>query len=432
MILPMKKSFLQLNDGMNVAINNGLILIGHELTEDDFKRYGMNKNTKIDFYNSIQLKSFVSKSPSVFKEGKVFKKILDTNKISINKIHLIKHEERELTFPPLKNSYSNGKMRVNANMERDQYGTKYYAYYAFSDDMYWEAWSLYGNTTTGILTAVFNKPVIANRCNVQCRSDVESLQLDALSGGEYEKMSSFGRGRTFNFSFNSNKKRFTTFRWTFKRGFYSNVEVSRIRLFGPYIQLLLIKHNNVYKRFDGNSWVGIGESVGEADFIDYGNDPESISEEAWAKLDGEIEINYYIDDLNIDEATISIETKPFTLAEEFDDQTIKIIEYTDDPLQEDATITLETEPFAFYDEVGDSFDVLYYTDDPEVTDAQLEINHNYSPLDELEGDFELVTWTMEEVAEVQEKLRPIFIENIKNGELYGTTVDLSKAILNIK
>ncbi|WII36257.1 hypothetical protein [Paenibacillus thiaminolyticus] len=428
----MNKSFLQLNNGMNMALSSGLLEVGHEITEDDFKRYGMNKNTKIDFNNSIQLKSFVAKNPTVLKEGKVFKKKIDTNKININKIHLIKHEERELTYPPLKNSYSNGKMRVKANIERDQYGKKYYAYYAFSDDMYWEAWSLYGNSNTGILTAVFNKPVIANRCTIQCRNDVESLQLDALSGGEYEKMSSFGKGGSFTFSFNTNKKKFNTFRWTFKRYFSFNVAVSRIRLFGPYVQLLLVKHNHVYKYFDGNRWVGIGELVSEADFMDYGNDPESISEEAWAKLDGEIEINYYIDDLDIDETTIKIETKPFTLAEEFDDQTIKIIEYTDNPDQEDSTITLETEPFTFYDEVGDSFDVLYYTDDPDKTEAQLEISHNYSPLDELDGDFELVTWTMEEEAEVQEELNPIFKEKIEDGDLYGVTVDLSKGTINIK
>ncbi|MFL1671467.1 LamG domain-containing protein [Paenibacillus dendritiformis] len=194
----------------------------------------------------------------------------------------------------------------------------------------------------------------------------------------------------------------------------------------------LIYHENQYKTYEG-SWINIGTSVLENDYNLRGiEDISTIPESAWAELKGDIELCYYTDDPNKTEASFNIETEPFTLAEEFDDQTIKIIEYTENPLQEDSTITLETEPFTFYDEVGDSFDVLYYTDDPDKTEAELEINHNYSPLDELDGDFDLVTWTMEEEAEVREELKPIFKEKIEDGDLYGVTVDLSKGTINIK
>lgn len=54
-------------------------------------------------------------------------------------------------------------------------------------------------------------------------------------------------------------------------------------------------------------------------------------------------------------------------------------------------------------ELGDSVDILYYTDVPDKLDAELEITANYSPLDEL-GDFEVVTWTED-------------IDRVKNLEL---------------
>ncbi|EHQ63974.1 hypothetical protein PDENDC454_02530 [Paenibacillus dendritiformis C454] len=203
-----------------------------------------------------------------------------------------------------------------------------------------------------------------------------------------------------------------------------------------YEQKILIKNNSSYYKYDGISWELLGNSVPtEEDYLLHGiniEDISSIPESAWAKFNGEIELCYYTENQNKPEASFNIVTKPFTLAEEFDDQTIKIIEYTDNPEQEDSTITLETEPFTFYDEVGDSFNVLYYTDDPDKTEAELEISHNYSPLDELDGDFELVTWTMEEEAEVQEELKPKLKEKIEDGDLYGVTVDLSKGTLNIK
>ncbi|BFH70107.1 hypothetical protein J27TS7_28490 [Paenibacillus dendritiformis] len=197
---------------------------------------------------------------------------------------------------------------------------------------------------------------------------------------------------------------------------------------------VLVLSNGVYWQYSNIGWERVtNSSPTEQDYINHGMDDISIiPESAWKELSGDVQVGYWTNDLYKPEAFFNIETEPFTLAEEFDAQTIKIIEYTENPDQEDSTITLETEPFTFYDEVGDSFDVLYYTDDPDKTEAELEVSHNYSPLDELDGDFELVTWTMEEEAEVQEELKRIFKEKIEDGDLYGVTVDLSKGTINIK
>lgn len=61
----------------------------------------------------------------------------------------------------------------------------------------------------------------------------------------------------------------------------------------------------------------------------------------------------------------------------------------------DKTIITNTNPFTLYDEFGDNVEVLFYTNDIDVTSSNLNINANWSPVDELDGDFEINTWTDE-------------------------------------
>lgn len=156
----------------------------------------------------------------------------------------------------------------------------------------------------------------------------------------------------------------------------------------------LVHHNSTYKHYTNNQWHSLPSSPTEQDYLDYGMDDLSIiPESAWQELEGDVELCYYTDDPNKTEVSFNITTTPFTLAEEWEDKTISVIEYTDDPNQTESSITLETEPFTIYDELGDEVDVLYYTDDPDKNEAKLNITANYSPLDELEGDFDVVTYS---------------------------------------
>lgn len=138
---------------------------------------------------------------------------------------------------------------------------------------------------------------------------------------------------------------------------------------------ILIQLNEMsYTRYDfsSESWQIVSATLPkptEQEFIDNGVDPSDIeltSEEAWKELSG---------------------------------QEIKLFYYTDNLSTEEITIETEVEPYDIYDEFGDSMEVLYYTDGPDKTKADLEITANYSPLDEIEEDFEVVTWTDEENAE---------------------------------
>ena len=96
------------------------------------------------------------------------------------------------------------------------------------------------------------------------------------------------------------------------------------------------------------------------------------------------------------------------------------------------TDTVTTDPFTIYDEFGDIMEVLYYTDDESVTEANLAITANWSPLDELEGDFEIVTWTDEpadtakRVLEISAIPKPQFVYLLNTGDLYG---DLGKILV---
>ncbi|MFB4327344.1 hypothetical protein [Paenibacillus sp. CR_12] len=161
----------------------------------------------------------------------------------------------------------------------------------------------------------------------------------------------------------------------------------------------LIKNKDRFYKFNNqtNIWEELLSEPQEVDYIQYGIDDISIvPESAWSYFTDDIELCYYTDDTNKTEVLFSIKTEPFTLAEEWEDQTIKIIEYSDGPYKTESTILLETEKFYYDDEIKGSVDVLYYTDDPRKTSSEMELTANYSPLDELNGDFDIVSWTDKE------------------------------------
>lgn len=90
---------------------------------------------------------------------------------------------------------------------------------------------------------------------------------------------------------------------------------------------------------------------------------------------------------------IDLSIIPQSAWRELGENEIKISYYDRNPNKEEITVIIETEPFTFYDEMGDSAKILYYTDNLDITDPKLEIETNYSPIDELDDVFEVVTWT---------------------------------------
>lgn len=176
--------------------------------------------------------------------------------------------------------------------------------------------------------------------------------------------------------------------WVMSFGFdfYYYIDVNRSFAF----------HEGVYKYFN-NSWISIGPNVTESDYVNYGMEDISIvPEDAWKQLLGNVEISHYTDTVNKTELLFNIETEPFTLAEEWEDEIVKVFEYTDEAARNQSYVNFETEDFYFYDKFNGNVDVLYFNDDPRKTKADLEFTANYSPLDELNGDFDIVSWTDKE------------------------------------
>jgi hypothetical protein len=127
----------------------------------------------------------------------------------------------------------------------------------------------------------------------------------------------------------------------------------------------------------------VSTSQTEQDFLNYGMD---------LPLELDLTQTFTKKEIINADGTSTIQTGTFVLGDELGNN-FSVLQYTDDPSKTETSTTIETEPFSFYEEMGDSFDVLYYTDDTSVENADLEITHNYSPLDEITGDFKLVTYT---------------------------------------
>lgn len=198
-------------------------------------------------------------------------------------------------------------------------------------------------------------------------------------------------------------------------------------------------HNAQYKYHDGTGWIIQGSTVTESDYLLNGmTDVQvaSVTEIQWQELTGIVELNAYEDDVNKTEISFDIETEPFTLADEFSGQVIKVIEYTDNPTQTESATTIETDPFSFYSEMGNSMDILYYTDNLAKTSAELELTANYSPIDEIVGDFEVVTWTNEVVEGTVRTLimsalpQAQFVKQLNPSNTYGSLQDIITTEVN--
>lgn len=93
----------------------------------------------------------------------------------------------------------------------------------------------------------------------------------------------------------------------------------------------------------------------------------------------------------------------------------------------------DTEPFTIYDEFGATMEVLYYTDDESVTEANLVVTANWSPLDDLEGDFEILTWTDEPADKAKRAIeivavpKPQFVFLLNSGDVFG---ELGKVLVS--
>lgn len=245
-------------------------------------------------------------------------------------------------------------------------------------------------------------------------------------------------------------------------GAYFNGQLDSIEIYSKVISPIpdkhLVQHNTQYKYHNGTSWLTTTPT--EANFIQYGmNNLDHITEAQWNELAGDKSIVMWSDFEDKQYASVVLNKEPFTAKDLLGDNP-QVIYYTDsdasqiivetgvDPYSvydyigelptvlaytestDDIIVSTTTEPFDIYDEFGDEVEVLYYTDDEAVNEADLILEANWSPLDELEGDFEVVTWTDEAPETAQRVLemtavpKPQFIKLVNPKRLYGYLEDV--------
>lgn len=135
----------------------------------------------------------------------------------------------------------------------------------------------------------------------------------------------------------------------------------------------------------------------------------------------------YFTKSDIEQISIKAEVEPFSVYDYISENPQAVV-YTEST--DDITVLTTTEPYDLYDEFGDELEVLYYIDDKAVTEADLILEANWSPIDELEGDFEVVTWTDEDAETAQRALemtaipKPQFIRLADPKHIYGYLDDV--------
>ncbi|KOS61405.1 LamG domain-containing protein [Lysinibacillus agricola] len=243
----------------------------------------------------------------------------------------------------------------------------------------------------------------------------------------------------------------------FFNGYIDNIEIYD-RVISPIPDKYLVQHNSQYKYHDGASWKTTTPT--EDNFIKYGMSQLSqITEPQWKELSGNKSLMMWTDFKNKQFANAVLNKESFT-AQELLGDTPQMIYYTDSDTSqivvetgvepysvydyigdlptivaytestEDIVVSTSTEPFDIHDEFGDEVEVLYYTDDEAVTNADLILDANWSPVDELESDFEVVTWTDESPDTAQRTLevtaipKPQFIKLVNPKRLYGYLDDV--------
>ncbi len=196
-----------------------------------------------------------------------------------------------------------------------------------------------------------------------------------------------------------------------------------------YSERVLVFHENNYKTYNTStsSWEVVSSTYPTEDqFVNQGID---------AYLEKSISVINELDDATVlyytDSGCTFIElideVEPYSVYD-YIGELPEVLVYTE--TTDDIIVSTTTEPFDIYDEFGDNVEVLYYTDDEEVNEADLILEANWSPIDELEGDFEVVTWTDEAPEAAQRVLemtaipKPQFIKLVNPKRVYGALDDV--------
>lgn len=207
--------------------------------------------------------------------------------------------------------------------------------------------------------------------------------------------------------------------WKLFDGYYPSFEE-------PFEKKILIRHNGMTKTINSGKWSNMSVDLPtEATFISEGIDEidfNTIPSQLWSELGESFDILYYTDrkDANVKGSVLNVDDYSVY---GYISELPEVLVYTEST--DDIIVSTTTEPFDIYDEFGEEVEVLYYTDDKSANEADLILEANWSPIDELEGDVEVVTWTDEapdtaqRVLEMKAVPKPQFVKLVNPKRIYG-------------
>lgn len=208
----------------------------------------------------------------------------------------------------------------------------------------------------------------------------------------------------------------------FFKGQMDSIEIYN-EVISPIPDKYLVVHNSQYKYHNGTAWQIT--TATEENFKQYGMSQLSqITEAQWKELSGVKSLAMWSDFVDKKWSNAVLNVEPYTPQQLLGDNS-QVIYYTDSGVSDvavvgnvepfsvydyigelpevivhsettdDISISTNVEPFNIYDEFEDEVEVLYYTNNTDTTGANTILDANWSPVDELGDTFDIVSWTDE-------------------------------------
>ncbi|ALA47867.1 discoidin domain-containing protein [Brevibacillus laterosporus] len=264
------------------------------------------------------------------------------------------------------------------------------------------SWTLYGSNDDVSYREVFKSDITTSNKN-----------LDQYNYAN-------GNGLRF-VNFINSKPTFRYFKVEFKDTYVSAI---------PYSNIIAIQHMRFMKLRE-KTWESIGVDVTESDFINYGmtiDEVENMTNEDFNELQGNYTIQVFVEDANLDKISIVKETEEqIWLRNETTDE-FDVVRYTENIYLEEAKYIIDNGNKTLKDYFN-TVDVSVYTEEPNPTKKQIEINQQYSPLDELSGDIEMYEYSDIDLARSPKADKSIFEEDYTHS-INGAYVDSVEINLN--
>lgn len=200
----------------------------------------------------------------------------------------------------------------------------------------------------------------------------------------------------------------------------------------PLPKRAFVVNDGRYMYFE-ETWKNIDSDIpATQDFLDYGMVKLStIPSTSWKELDEVVNIVIYNENTSQEFSSITIETEnPFSVYNYISENPVVLI-LSDE--EKESIVETKTELYTLQEEFKDSVNVIYHTDYTNITKADLVIEGSKSPLDELDGEFEVLTWTDNPIEGAQMTLgltalpKPQFIKLVSAKRVYGA---LNSLLLN--